>query len=42
MEQLRALWHGLRIHVGIADEIPGPGVDTEDDLRRVAAILVTR
>jgi 3-deoxy-manno-octulosonate cytidylyltransferase (CMP-KDO synthetase) len=42
LEQLRALWHGLRIHVGIADEIPGPGVDTEADLQRVAAVLASR
>jgi 3-deoxy-manno-octulosonate cytidylyltransferase (CMP-KDO synthetase) len=42
LEQLRVLWHGLRIHVGIADEIPGPGVDTEADLRRVAAMLEGR
>lgn len=42
LEQLRALWHGLRIHVGLADEIPGPGVDTEADLQRVAAILANR
>jgi 3-deoxy-manno-octulosonate cytidylyltransferase (CMP-KDO synthetase) len=42
LEQLRALWHGLRIHVGIADEVPGPGVDTEADLQRVAAVLASR
>ena len=42
LEQLRALWHGLRIHVGIADEIPGPGVDTEADLRRVEEIMAGR
>jgi 3-deoxy-manno-octulosonate cytidylyltransferase (CMP-KDO synthetase) len=39
LEQLRALWHGSRIHVDIADSIPGPGVDTPEDLERVAAIL---
>ena len=32
LEQLRALWHGRRIRVGIASERPGPGVDTEQDL----------
>ena len=42
LEQLRALWHGLRIHVGIADEIPGPGVDTEADLQRVTELLASR
>jgi 3-deoxy-manno-octulosonate cytidylyltransferase (CMP-KDO synthetase) len=42
LEQLRALHHGLRIHVGIAAETPGPGVDTEDDLRRVEGLLAAR
>ncbi len=36
LEQLRVLWHGERIHVGVAAEEPGPGVDTADDLKRVA------
>ena len=39
LEQLRVLWHGMRIHVGIAVQIPGPGVDTAADLERVAALL---
>jgi 3-deoxy-manno-octulosonate cytidylyltransferase (CMP-KDO synthetase) len=39
LEQLRVLWHGMRIHVGIAEERPGPGVDTQADLERVAALL---
>lgn len=37
LEQLRALWHGIRIHVAEAAETPPPGVDTEADLARVAA-----
>lgn len=32
LEQLRVLWHGERIHVSIAAEVPGPGVDTPDDV----------
>lgn len=40
LEQLRALAHGFRIHVGIADEMPGHGVDTEDDLKRVEELLL--
>ncbi len=32
LEQLRALWHGKRIHVEVARAIPPPGVDTPDDL----------
>lgn len=39
LEQLRALWHGLRIYVEEARELPPAGVDTEDDLARVRAIL---
>jgi 3-deoxy-manno-octulosonate cytidylyltransferase (CMP-KDO synthetase) len=42
LEQLRALYHGLHIYVGIARERPGPGVDTEDDLRRVEYLLKPR
>jgi 3-deoxy-manno-octulosonate cytidylyltransferase (CMP-KDO synthetase) len=34
LEQLRALEAGLRIVVGECIELPGPGVDTEADLRR--------
>jgi 3-deoxy-manno-octulosonate cytidylyltransferase (CMP-KDO synthetase) len=39
LEQLRALWHGHRIYVGIAREKPGPGVDTAQDLERVERLL---
>ena len=35
LEQLRVLWHGERIHVSIAGEEPGPGVDTADDVKLV-------
>jgi len=42
LEQLRALWHGLKIHVGIATALPGPGVDTEADLQRVEQLLQAR
>lgn len=37
LEQLRALWHGHRIAVHVADHAPGPGVDTPEDLARVRA-----
>ena len=37
LEQLRALWHGIRIHVAEAIEVPLPGVDTEADLVRAEA-----
>jgi 3-deoxy-manno-octulosonate cytidylyltransferase (CMP-KDO synthetase) len=39
LEQLRVLWHGERIQVEIAQTPPGPGVDTEDDVRAVLAWL---
>ena len=39
LEQLRALWHGARIHVGIAEEMPGPGIDTPDDLAEAQKVL---
>jgi 3-deoxy-manno-octulosonate cytidylyltransferase (CMP-KDO synthetase) len=32
LEQLRALWHGMEIRVGIATEAHGPDVDTPEDL----------
>lgn len=37
LEQLRALWHGIRIHVAEAAATPPQGIDTEADLARVAA-----
>lgn len=40
LEQLRALWHGIAIHVGEAAEIPPVGVDTEADLIRANAAFV--
>jgi 3-deoxy-manno-octulosonate cytidylyltransferase (CMP-KDO synthetase) len=39
LEQLRALDDGIAIAVGLARERPGPGVDTEADLARVARLL---
>lgn len=39
LEQLRALSMGLKIRVGIPDQRPGAGVDTEADLVTVAAQL---
>lgn len=42
LEQLRALSHGLRIKVGISTSPPPRGVDTEDDLAAVSALLAAR
>ncbi|WP_248804604.1 3-deoxy-manno-octulosonate cytidylyltransferase [Pseudomonas sp. MWU13-2100] len=39
LEQLRALWHGVRIHVADALEAPPTGVDTAQDLDRVRRLL---
>lgn len=39
LEQLRALWHGVRIHVADALQAPPAGVDTQDDLERVRRLL---
>jgi len=39
LEQLRALWHGYRIGVAIAEDAPAAGVDTEEDLERVRRMI---
>jgi 3-deoxy-manno-octulosonate cytidylyltransferase (CMP-KDO synthetase) len=41
LEQLRALWHGHRIAVHVAEHAPGPGVDTPEDLERVRALFLS-
>ena len=40
LEQLRALWNGAYIHVAPADEPLPAGVDTQQDLDRIRALLV--
>ncbi|TDB54173.1 3-deoxy-manno-octulosonate cytidylyltransferase [Photorhabdus luminescens] len=35
LEQLRVLWYGEKIHVGIALKAPGVGVDTPEDLAAI-------
>lgn len=39
LEQLRALYHGTFIHVEQARELPGPGIDTPDDVEKVSQLL---
>mgnify|MGYP006423696891 CR=1 FL=1 len=39
LEQLRALWHGERIHVADAAAVPAAGVDAPADIERVEAAL---
>jgi 3-deoxy-manno-octulosonate cytidylyltransferase (CMP-KDO synthetase) len=41
LEQLRALWHGVRIAVLSVDQAPPAGVDTPADLERVRTYLST-
>ncbi|MGH8307260.1 MAG: 3-deoxy-manno-octulosonate cytidylyltransferase [Gammaproteobacteria bacterium] len=39
LEQLRALWLGLKIAVDVAREVPGPSVDTPEDIKRAGQLL---
>jgi 3-deoxy-manno-octulosonate cytidylyltransferase (CMP-KDO synthetase) len=39
LEQLRVLWHGYRISLGVTPAEPAPGVDTPEDLARVRALF---
>lgn len=39
LEQLRVMWHGERIAVCDACVLPGPGVDTAEDLQRVIKMM---
>ncbi len=39
LEQLRVLWHGHPIAVEITENAPAAGVDTQEDLDRVRAVL---
>ncbi|MDH3688155.1 MAG: 3-deoxy-manno-octulosonate cytidylyltransferase [Gammaproteobacteria bacterium] len=41
LEQLRTLWHGERIIVCEASEMPGPGIDTPQDLERARQYLAS-
>ena len=42
LEQLRVLWRGERIAMCVTHELPGPGVDTPEDLERVRSIFMNR
>lgn len=41
LEQLRALWLGMRIQVDTAVEVPPAGIDTPEDLARVNRLLAS-
>lgn len=40
LEQLRALWHGVKISVAVTANAPAPGVDTQQDLEAVRALFL--
>ena len=42
LEQLRVLWHGGRIHVGMAKEKSALGVDTEEDLEKIRKLMTKK
>ena len=42
LEQLRALQAGMRIKVAVAAAVPGPGIDTAEDLERIRQNLANR
>ncbi len=42
LEQLRVLWHGHKIHVGITDQYPGLSIDTEEELAKLEVLLAKR
>lgn len=39
LEQLRALWYGVGIHMSVIEEAPGHGIDTPEDVTRVEQLL---
>lgn len=39
LEQLRAMWHGERIHVAQASKTPPTGIDTQADLEKVRELI---
>jgi 3-deoxy-manno-octulosonate cytidylyltransferase (CMP-KDO synthetase) len=41
LEQLRALEHGMHIHLVALPESPPAGIDTPEDLERVRAVIET-
>ncbi len=42
LEQLRVLWHGHKIHVGITEQYPGLSIDTEEELLKLEVLLAER
>jgi len=42
LEQLRALYHGMEIRVGVAAEPPGPDINTPEDLATAERFIARR
>ncbi len=42
LEQLRAMWLGMKISIAVDEEIHGPDVDTESDRRKVEELMASR
>ncbi|VAW62247.1 3-deoxy-manno-octulosonate cytidylyltransferase [hydrothermal vent metagenome] len=38
LEQLRAMYYGHKIHIEQAVELPGPGIDTPEDLEKITSL----
>ncbi|RDH83976.1 MAG: 3-deoxy-manno-octulosonate cytidylyltransferase [endosymbiont of Galathealinum brachiosum] len=41
LEQLRAMYHGYKIHIQEAVKLPGPGIDTPEDLDKIHTLLAS-
>jgi 3-deoxy-manno-octulosonate cytidylyltransferase (CMP-KDO synthetase) len=41
LEQLRALWHGQRIHISLTHQTLGPGIDVPSDVSKLEMFLTS-
>lgn len=41
LEQLRAMYNGYKIHIQQAVKLPGPGIDTPEDLEKIHSLLAS-
>jgi len=41
LEQLRAMYYGHKIHIEPALSLPGPGIDTPEDLQKIISLLAS-
>jgi len=41
LEQLRAMYHGHKIHIQQAVKLPGPGIDTPEDIQKIHSLLAS-